>query len=363
MRTVQVPETAANGIQHAATLALWTASEPVLSSQLDPLETAVERVDAATQPFTKPDLTDLIETNRHAGWAKDRRRIYDSMNSLLHTTYWGNEVNGATNGRQEAFGRCGASHWILRNDADPELHRVIPDHCHDRLCVPCGQMRAATIRARLAEKIDPAPHRFLTLTLKRDDRPLANRITRLYASFRRMRQTAWWKRHTKGGAAFLEITRGENGDHWHPHLHCILQGNWIDKFDLSNAWLKATGDSKIVKIKLIRGSAEVIGYVTKYVTKTLPSSVIRNRDHLGEAILALKGRRLLYAFGVWSKWKLAKPETNEGWTLLAHQDRILDRAYDGDSLAEQIMHELLSADPFTGEFRVPKATPGDHAPP
>jgi hypothetical protein len=37
---------------------------------------------------------------------------------------------------------------------------------------------------------------------------------------------------------------------WHPHLHVIAEGRFLDKHALSAAWHHATGDSFVVDIRI-----------------------------------------------------------------------------------------------------------------
>ena len=142
-----------------------------------------------------------------------------------------------------------------------------------------------------------------------------------------------------GGAAFLEVKK-VNG--WHPHLHVIVQGNWMDHKELSKAWLKATGDSSIVDIRFVKDSLKTAHYVAKYASKPLDQSVILNPKNLTEAITTLRGRKLITTFGTWRKEKLTAHESDEVWETVASLQQLVEREQMGDHEATEILNALRS---------------------
>jgi len=262
--------------------------------------------------------------------------------------------------RIHAFANCGTSHWIMRHKDDPDRFKIVPDHCHDRFCVPCGGSRQAVIRRNLHVHLRNQPHRFLTLTIRHHDETLATLLLKLYRGFRRLRQRTLWRERVRGGVAFLELTYAPDRNSWHPHLHCMLDGDYIDLQDLSRAWLAATGDSKSVKIQYIRDPATVTRYITKYATKPLPASVLRHHAALVEAIHALNARRTVITFGSWRNWRLLSDPEDHGWQLFDHINAVRIRAHYDDPLAMNILAMICTADPHTGEFYV--HVQSDHPP-
>lgn len=317
------------------------ASSPRVFSHLDPVETPVEPI--TSSPSTREPDSDLglCDHFRHSGWKHDRELIFATMRDL-NLSY----------GRREAFRTCGTGFWIQRHRDDPERFRTVADHCHDRLCVPCGHSRQAVIRQNASRLIPDRPHRFLTLTIRNVGDDLNTMLNHLYTSFRKLRQRSLWKRRVWGGVAFCEITYNAERRTWNPHLHCILDGLYIDRPDLTRAWLAVTGDSFNVKIQLIRTKYAVINYVTKYATKPLPHSVIAGGDALPEAIRALRRRRLLIPFGTWRSFRLLDNPADADWQLYDHSSGIEVRALAGDVLAANVLSMLHTAHPITGEFHV-----------
>lgn len=310
-------------------------------SHLGPVETPV----VSKPPTLCDDLSsrvwNLSDNFRHSGWKPDRERILQAMYvAMVPFSRMGN------------FADCGNSHWIMRNIENENLFRTVPDYCHDRFCVPCGLGRQFTIRRNLAERLTDEPHRFATFTLRHHGEPLAYLVKRLYACFRKLRNRRLWKEHVTGGAAFLEVTYSDRGHGWHPHLHVMLQGDYFDIGDLRALWLSVTGDSKNVKIEIIRNRERVVHYVTKYATKPLPADVVRDQPCLVEAIQALRGTRMIVPFGAWKNWKLLDEPSDGDWTLFAHLKQVRYDALGGDHLCSIILAMIPLADPVSHEFEV-----------
>lgn len=178
------------------------------------------------------------------------------------------------------------------------------------LCPLCARLRALKMIARYLEKYEqiqkanPWGHKllFITLTVKNGD-DLEERFQHLKASFQKLqyrRKNALNKgksdtefRKITGAVYSYETTNQGNG--WHPHLHLVCTASdWIDQGALSAEWEQITRDSKIVDVRLIRGSpiegfAEVFKYALKFSTLTL--------DDNWHAYQVLQKKRLQGAFG------------------------------------------------------------------
>lgn len=311
---------------------------PASSTRLDPVESTSHQ-DARSLLFDPPTAEDLpIPTFRHRSWHHRRLRVATAL-----------AVANVSRHRFRSFISCGCQAWVLRSALNPADFKVVPDFCHDRWCVPCAHGRASRITANLLEKLQSRQTRFITLTLKSDDDPLRARIDRLLHAFTKLRRRRFWQDRVVGGAGFLEITRGKRHTHWHPHLHLIVEGGYVPKEQLVQTWLEITGDSYVVDIQFIRDPRIVGSYVTKYASKPLAPQLLREPAALVEAIKALRGRKLLYAFGTWARWKLLAAPTQDAWTLYGHINELLYRDMNGDELAHLILLLLQhSPDVFDG---------------
>lgn len=231
---------------------------------------------------------------RHGSWEKRRRQIREALGCIR-----------PGKNRLQAWDCCGAQamlHW--HKSGQWVLCQAF--YCHDRFCYPCSKARSRLISENLSRKIKGSGVRFITLTLTSDRTPLNKQIDRLYRCFKTLRGDEWWSKNVTGGAAFLEVTFNPLLQMWHPHLHPIVQGNYLPQDVLSRKWLAITGNSPIVHIKLVPCSDTVASYVAKYAAKGMDDSVFTDTDKLQEWLISSCGRRLCATFGDWRGWKLTE---------------------------------------------------------
>ncbi len=280
----------------------------------------------------------------HAGWASNREKLYASM---IRT--------GQTPARCDAFAGCCESGVLQRREIPESVHtewRVKASRCHDRMCVPCSRLRTWDIQRALHAKTEAMQKPMLiTLTLRSQPKDrLSAKIDELYSAFRELRQSTLWQRSCRGGAAFLELTRGDKGDRWHVHLHLVCDSDYIDQSLLSRAWNLITKGSFRVFLERPREGA-AFSYATKYASKGLDYTLCTTDELLDEAVLALKGRRLAFCFGDWYGTSFAHEieedaleqlaDIGGGWTTLGEVNDCLAAALGGDDFWRQA---LLSTD-------------------
>ena len=242
------------------------------------------------QPATK------AETHfRHSFWKAKRAMVRAAL-----------ESTGLQPFALDRFDQCGGE-CIVEYSVEAGKHRLKANYCHSRHCEPCMRAKANKLAANLRNRLNENPesvYRFVTLTLKHRNEPLADQIKRLYMSFRKLRAMKFWKTSQRGGAAMLEVKWIAKTRMWHPHLHVITEGDWIDKYELSRGWLQATGDSPIVDIRALPDSKAVAHYVCKYVAKGTNTEVWHDVDARQEWILALRGVRMCLTYGTWRGYGL-----------------------------------------------------------
>lgn len=327
----------------------WIADHaPPVSSQLGPVEMPVWHDPCSPTLGTLDPHSGLVDSFRHSGWQERRAAIVDAMRFA--------ETRVA---RMINFKRCGADRWIMRSKADPTIFKVVTAKCHDRFCSPCMVDRGAIIRRNLQTKLAKGRYRFLTLTIRHHHEPLRLLLNRIYTAFRKLRQTAHWKDRVDGGVALLELTYGVDRHGWHPHLHCIIAGRWIDQVIIGRSWLAITGDSIGVHVREIRSKPSAIGYVCRYSTKAVPPNIFRNRSLIAEALDALANRRLVLSFGTWKNYRLLEDPRERGWEAFDSIASLIARRSNDDELASRILAMLPTADVHTAEFIVDL----DHLPP
>lgn len=266
---------------------------------------------------------------RHTGWKRHRGLVADAL-----------DRTGQSFNRRNSFVDCGSHAYVMRSVEDPTKHRIAGSCCHDRFCLPCARGRAHTIAGNLLEYIKDVEIRFLTLTVKTDQEPLTWQIDKLYTAFQALRRSALWKRRVTGGVAFLEVKRSDRLHRWHPHLHCLVSGYYLDKHKLSRIWHRITGDSYVVDIQRPKTDDQVLGYVTKYASKPFNNTFINKPVHLDEAVTALQGRKLALTFGTWRGLKLSPIPDPGAWEYVAPLTSILERAGCKDPDALGILESL-----------------------
>jgi len=171
----------------------------------------------------------------------------------------------------------------------------VPLYCGDRFCSVCGFPRRMRIRARLrflVENVqlgDSESIKHITFTIP-SELDLAQMIKRLVRSFRKLRQTKFWKRYISGGAFVIEIT-GEPGQ-WHGHIHCICQAGFVPWAKLKSLWEHFSGGKGVYITRIPLRAA--VNYLTKYLSKSTVATEFRY-----DVSEALKGLRFFQPFGSW----------------------------------------------------------------
>lgn len=211
--------------------------------------------------------------------------------------------------------------------------------CKHRLCPRCGLVRSRRLSADatvLTSTMD-AP-KFVTLTIVSSPAPLADRLQHLRDSFGRLRRSKLWRRHFKKGIAVVEVTHNPKTDLWHPHLHLIVDGSYTDQRDLSDAWAKATADSKIVHIRAVPVKSEAIRYIAKYASKTSDFNEVP--DHrVNEWLDAVASLRTHSTFGPGARKaiKREKPAGDKTLRPVTQLGILHDMADAGDNLAKNAL--------------------------
>lgn len=266
---------------------------------------------------------------RHSGWAHDRRRVYDA---LLRTAQ--------PCARIHDFSECGKYAYVFQSVEDPDLYTLGGSTCHDRFCLPCGRERSRVIAANVKLRVQGKPARFITLTLRSTTESLAFLLLKLTRDFTSLRRSKLWKNRVTGGVGFLECKWLAATNRWHVHLHCLVQGRYVPRLDLSELWLKITGTSEVIDIRIVENEAHCTHYICKYASKPLDRTVVVVPARLDEAVTALKGKRLCMTFGTWRGYKLTEPPESGTWVQLGTLDELIDRAEAGDTTAGTALDAL-----------------------
>lgn len=323
------------------TLETWRfpVTEPDPTS-LDPAEISCGFREPGLAAGPSP-ADEAAETSfRHSFWSTRRGQTRDALTAA-----------GASTGSMLRFNHCGSHSWVYAATGQPGRFRVHTDKCHSRWCEACQVEHRRVVSRNLSSRLVDELHlrdprsatdklRFITLTLRTSEKPLADELDRLYACFRTLRQRKIWRACVNGGILFLELTRNRAG-HWHPHLHVLCGGKYIPQDQLREAWKQITGDSWIVDVRLVRNPSIAAGYVAKYASKVVPADLVHDRPALIEAIKALAGRHTFTPFGCWRGWKLSEPPPDDcSWEPVAPLWIVLRAAAEGKADAQSILMSI-----------------------
>lgn len=266
---------------------------------------------------------------RHSGWARPRglvRQALVRLDTPLRPL--------------QRFDTCGSDPWVVVDPEDSSRFAIHSNHCHSRWCTPCSRERAARIVGNLKVTLNDGDIRFLTLTMKHSDRPLPEQIDRIYSCFRKLRRAAFWTEAVAGGCAVLELKHSHHTGLWHVHLHCLLDGSWIDGDAIKAEWWRITGDSMVKDIRRCHNAEHAAHYVIKYITKPVPSSVINKPEQLDEMMSAVAGRRLVLTWGSWRGVRLCEPLDSTAWKTIAPLAELYARKAAGNVDAYLVLAHL-----------------------
>lgn len=274
---------------------LPSQSDGVVAEFLRRTSLVSEETSVDDGPYTLP-----AELSFHSEWQRWKHKSWSGIRSRIWKAF---HRTGQSPSRMKSFDLCCSSAVLQQRDTGGSglpAFRFKGSRCRDRLCTPCAHLRSLDIQSALYEKLKSqgAPL-LITLTLRSDPtEDLAPLLVRLRTSFKYLRSHPVWNAAVRGGAAFLEITRGEKNNRWHVHYHIVADGDYLKQSDLSRAWYGITKDS--FKVWLERAKdARGVAYSTKYAAKGIDFDVIKSEPHLDECINAFHGSRLVTTFGTW----------------------------------------------------------------
>ena len=259
---------------------------------------------------------------RHSGWRHLRAQVWSALNHA-HV--------GRT--RRDRFANCGSAAYLYYSPSTGKT-TIKANYCRDRFCIPCANARARRVREAILSQIGGRRVRFATFTLRHSRSSLRDQITRIFAAFAALRRRREIAGRITGGVAILEVKLSDRDGLWHVHLHCLLEGDYLDQRSLSAHWLAVTGDSSIVDIRHVGSTSDRVAYATKYAAKALDASVFRDPDRAVEAIQALRNVHLFRFFGTWRAIDIDAQGTQvTDWQPVGRLVSLIARAAAGDRVA------------------------------
>lgn len=231
--------------------------------------------------------------------------------------------------RASTLSQCRSLAYFARNCITGKV-KIISQACHLRWCPMCSSTRRWFLTQEVSKWLTTAKQpKFLTLTCVHSSEYLNDQIEHLYESFRKFRQYKYLKTSVRGGVWFFQIHRSKTDRLWHPHLHCVIDSPWLDKYRLSELWKKATITSEIINIKEVKNASSMAEYVARYAARPSLLSSLDVPSRM-ELLLALHGRRLVGTWGSARSIVLrpSKPPDSDNWKNVGYFSEVVYRLDD-----------------------------------
>ncbi len=246
---------------------------------------------------------------------------------------------------------CG-THAVVYKAAERAKYKMIGNFCGYRTCPRCWNRYKLETSTRLAHWIGHVKKnqwRFVTLTIRSMQMPLTDQLTFLQECFRRLRQTEIWKQSQQYGKGIIEVTYNQNTRMWHPHLHIVCKGTWIDQEALKKVWMKCTGGSHGCHVTVIKNAKHLPAELTKYLGKLPKLGDCEGRRSLQEEYYtAIRNRKMVISFGRGAPKMKTYQECIEAeeteWIPIGTLQEILERAALGNKEAIGILKAMETGD-------------------
>jgi len=228
-------------------------------------------------------------------------------------------------GRLALLNDCRQGAYFAVNSENRSV-RIISNHCSLRWCPMCSASKGFFVTKSVTELLHRMKHpKLITLTLKHTSSPLAKQIEHLYSSFKRLRKMKPIKQKIAGGVWFFQVKRTKSTDEWHPHLHLLVDGEYIAQRYLSELWRKASYGSFVVDIRPVKDKAKTAEYVARYAVKPAMLSNY-SLEHGVEIVKALHGRRICGTWGIGRGCCLSIPkaETEGSWYRVGNYRTVIE---------------------------------------
>jgi hypothetical protein len=234
--------------------------------------------------------------------------------------------------KTELLDSCRRRAWFVRHKETGQV-RVVSNACRLRWCPLCSRAHQNLIEHNVKDWLKEAKQpKFLTLTLKHTEAQLAHQVDNLYRFFLRFRRLKEIRKSLHGGVWFFQIKRSESDYLWHPHLHCIIDADYMPHALLSKLWLRTTIGSSVVDIRSVKDDDTIAEYVARYCAR--PSEL----KHLGqfdcyELISSMHGRRLCGTWGTAKSIQLtAKCDPDKlAWTRVGDWSYVINMLNDDEN--------------------------------
>lgn len=252
----------------------------------------------------------------------------------------------------DRFTKCKSNAVFARNVKSGQI-KVLSSSCHLRFCPICNRTRGLMIYKNTTEWLKKTKYpKFLTLTIKHTDEPLTNQIDKIYDFFKKLRRSKYFSDRATSGIWFFQIKKSEKTNEWHPHIHCIIDGQYLSQPKLKQIWYRITKTSLIIDIRLIKDQKKAANYVSRYAVKPMDITYLDFNDQL-EIHNAIANRRLCGVWGTCRKLRLTTPikfEKDEYQIIGGWQEVLLQ--VNKNPMAKLVYESWLKNEPILENVRL-----------
>ncbi len=269
---------------------------------------------------------------------------WSATEDLYHDLKWQGEANHIHD-----LYYCRTSAFFVRHIETGQV-RIRSNACHLRWCPLCSASKSAyQKKAVMAWACSRSGLKLMTLTLKHSPAVLTHQIKNLYRCFALFRKDKTIKSLIRGAVWFIQIKLSTRDNQWHPHVHMIIDSDYIPHTDLVRIWRRITITSKIVDIRAIWNPKFAASYVGRYAARPAALTLLRRAERV-ELALALRGRRLAGTWGSARVVKLTKPKRDDraDWLPLGTWDEIYG-VKSTDPVAASIFEAWRNGEPYSGD--------------
>jgi hypothetical protein len=322
--------------------AVSTASQYPRHLSGKPIVEPLEEVETSTQGTSLDPRNKNVELHTVGSYEKSYLfKNHTTLKGQIDAYFAGHPSQISKSNRWK---KCGTNAWIQKSPTTGRV-RVVAESCRLRICPRCQRQRRHKLFTQcvgfLSEKTEEK-HRFITLTMRSNNAPLHVQLSNLRSAFRRLRQRKLWKDNVSKGIAIIEVTYNTVLNQWHPHVHVLARGGYIDQRKLSQSWGICTKGSTIVDIRMIRNVAKAAEYISSYVAKPPAEAVSNTSELLAEWIETMQSQRMQITFGgaVAAAAVEDKSDDPGDWVTVGSLNKILQDAANGEESAIQLLKTL-----------------------
>jgi len=217
----------------------------------------------------------------------------------------------------DQFEQCRTRAWFIRN-SDTGRVRLASKQCRLRWCFHCAEARQQFVTSAVMPWFMTIRRpKLLTLTLKHNQKPLEEQIAFLYKCFTKLRGRKILKDACRGGVWLFQITFNSKRQEWHPHIHALIDSDFVNNNDLKQVWKKITQGSTIIHIRCVDDPEKTLKHNARYAARPVSLLSIPESRWL-ELHNGFFGKRIC---GTWGTAKVVslrpkKPEDVKKWEAI-----------------------------------------------